>query len=233
MLNQNLSCFSKQESRCFKKVAAAAGIVVLVATSGSSLFAADITAVSGFYSKSNQKIDSKTMGSKSTVNLGGRYSDDLTDTVAWIGEAEIKARSYTGAAGKITPDDGMSLFAGGGARQYFKPFADGVVPYVTGMARVVVDKTAEWTALGYVQTSTSALLYGANAGVRVGLGERFFVEIDLTIFESPLYAATKVETYVQVDKVVTSSSTESSETAFFVNSSAKLMDARLGLGIKL
>lgn len=232
MLKQKSFSILKRESRSFKKIAQVAGLFVAVATSGSSLFAADISVVSGFYRKSNEKIDSKTMGSKSTVNLGGRYSDELTETIAWVGEVEIKARSYTGAAGKITPDDGIGLFAGAGSRKYFTPFAKGVVPYVTGMARVVSDKSAAWTSSGYVQTSTSAVLYGANAGVRVAFDERFFVEIDLPIFESPLFAVTKVETFVQADQVVTSTSTESSESAFFIDSTANVTDARLGLGMK-
>ncbi len=211
----------------------ASSLLLFAAMSGSNLFAADVTLVSGFYQKESNKIDSQSVGSTSTISLGGRFSDDLTESVAWLGEANVKMRSYTAAAGRVTPDNGVGLSVGGGARNYFKAFTAGVVPYVSGMATIVSDKASIWTSSGYVQTSKTAILYGASAGIRAGLGGNFFVELDLPIFESPFFAVTKTETFVQAGTAVTSSSQESTETAIFVDSTAKLMNARLGLGMKL
>lgn len=198
-----------------------------------SLRAADVTLISGFYEKSNEKIDGKTKGSISTVSLGGRFSDDLNTDTAWIGEADINMRSYAASSGALAPDNSVGIMIGAGARYYFKPIATAVVPYASGIARVKSDKAARWSDTGYVQVSQSGLYYGANAGIRAGLGDNFFVELELPFFESPLFAVTKTESVTQVGNSSTTSKDENTETALYVSSVAKFTDARLGVGMRL
>ena len=208
-------------------------VTLLSASATTSLNAADITLLSGFYQKSSEKIDGVTKGSTSLVSLGGRFSDDLNTDTAWIGEGAIKMRSYAASGGSPSPDNSMGVTIGGGVRYYFKPFATAVVPYVSGIAKVTSDKSAKWTTTGYEQTSISGLYYGANAGIRAGLGDNFFVELELPFFESPLFSVAKTETVRQSGGTTTTSKEENTETALYVSSVAKITDARLGIGMKL
>ncbi len=234
MMNQTSSLLNRLSVAVSKNRSLQIGCVLLAATTFSSnLFAADVTLVSGFYEKASDKIASQSVGSKSTVSLGGRFSDDLTESVAWIGEAQLKMRSYSAASGRVTPDNGLGLTVGGGARNYFKPFVAGVVPYVSGVARILSDKSSDWTSSGYVQTTVTGLLYGATVGIRMGLGGAFFIDLDFPLFESPFFATTKTETFVQAGTLVTSSSEETTETSIYVDSSAKLSSARIGVGMNL
>jgi hypothetical protein len=209
------------------------GVVLASVLCNTNLFAADATLVSGFYQKSSDKINSQTKGSTSTLSLGGRFSDDLTTSTSWLGETSIKMRGYTAASGRVSPDNGVGLMVGGGMRTYFAPFTTGVVPYLSGTATLISDKSSKWTESGYRQTTISGLYYGANAGIRAALGGSFFVELDLPIFNSPMFAVTKTETFVQTGADVTSSNEESTETALYIDSVANLMDVNLGIGMKL
>lgn len=198
-----------------------------------SSMAADVTLLSGFYERTSPKIEGKNTGSTSTVSLGGRYTDDLTSDTAWIGSANIALRSYTGSGDIPTPDNSVSMTIGGGARYYFKPFAEAIVPYVSGIATIVNKKSATWVAGGYNQTSTSGLYYGGNAGIRSGLGGSFFVELEIPLFESPLFAATETEEVRRVANETTTTKEESTDTALYVDSVARITEVRLGLGMKL
>ncbi len=196
-------------------------------------YAADITLVSGFYQKSSDKIDGKTKGSTSVFGAGGRFSDDLNTDMAWIGQADLKMKSYTASAGIPSPDNGLGMEVGGGVRNYFKPFATAIVPYVSGIVVISTNGDVLWTKEGYIQTSTSGLYYGANAGIRAGLGGDFFIELELPLFTSPLFAVTKAETVKQVGDSTTTTKEESTDTALYVSSTGHLTDARLGIGMKL
>ena len=198
-----------------------------------SLYAADITLVSGFYQKSSDKIDGKTKGSTSIFGAGGRYSDDLNTDTAWIGLADVKMKSYTAAAGIPSPDNSFGMEVGGGVRYYFKPFATAIVPYVSGIAKILNDKEVEWLPEGYQQTSKSGLYYGANAGIRAGLGEDIFIELELPFFTSPLFAVTKVEKTTQVGEGTSTSKEESTDTALYVSSVGNITDVKVGIGMKL
>jgi hypothetical protein len=199
----------------------------------SSSMAADVTVVSGFYERSSPKFEGKNTGSTSKVSLGGRYTDDLTSESAWIGGAEIALRSYSGSGGIPTPDNSVSMTITGGARYYFKPFAEAIVPYVSGTATIINSKSSDWVPEGYNQTTTSGLYYGGNAGIRSGLGGSFFVELEIPLFQSPLFSVTELERVRKgVDGTITTKE-ESTDTALYVSSVAPITKVQLGLGMKL
>jgi hypothetical protein len=212
------------------KLNVAAGIL---AFSANAAYAADVTMVSGFYKKSNVKIEGKTKGYSSTVSFGGRYQDDLSTDTAWIGQTSVKMRSYTGSNGNLAPDNSVSILVGGGIRYYFQPFTTAVVPYVSGIVNLQNEKNAKWTATGYTETTESGLYYGANAGIRAGLGEKFFVELEMPFFFSPLFGVTSTETVTQTGDTSTRTKDESTDTSLFASSSGSINDVRLGVGMKL
>jgi hypothetical protein len=195
--------------------------------------AADVTFLSGIYQKSSAKVDGSSRGSTSTVSLGGRFSDDLTTETAWVAEGDIRLISYSVTGGGPTPDNALGLKVGGGSRFYFKPIVEAVVPYATGIVTMRSEKSVQWLVNGYKETTKSGLYYGANAGIRAGLGSNFFVELEFDFFESPLFAVTKTETVSSNAGVTATSKDETTETSIFAKSSVKFDEAKVGIGMLL
>lgn len=221
--------------RCGGTAVLSLTIALLVALSAlaPSIHAADVTFLSGIYQKSSDKVDGSSRGSTSTLSFGGRFSDDLTTETAWVAEGDLRLISYSAAAGSPTPDNAMGLKLGGGSRYYFKPIVEAVVPYATGIVTLKNEKKLEWLANGYSETTKSGLYYGANAGIRAGLGNNFFVELEFDFFESPLFAVTKVETVTSTDGVNNTAKNETTESAIFAKSSVKFDEAKIGVGMLL
>lgn len=195
--------------------------------------AADVTFLSGIYQKSSDKVDGSSRGSTSTLSLGGRFSDDLTTETAWVAEGDLRLISYSAAAGSPSPDNAMGLKLGGGSRYYFKPIVEAVVPYATAIVTLKSEKALQWLSTGYSETTKSGLYYGANAGIRAGLGNNFFVELEFDFFESPLFAVTKVETVTSAGGINSTAKNETTESAIFAKSSVKFDEAKIGIGMLL
>lgn len=211
-------------------------VLMIVFCSGfisQNTFAADVTFLSGVYQKSSDKVDGSSRGSTSTLSFGGRFSDDLTTETAWIAEGDLRLISYSAAAGSPTPDNALGLKLGGGSRYYFKPIVEAVVPYATGVVTLKSEKQLQWLSNGYSETTKSGLYYGANAGIRAGLGNDFFVELEFEFFESPLFAVTKVETVTSVDGANQTKKNETTESAIFAKSSVNFDEAKIGIGMLL
>lgn len=195
--------------------------------------AADVTFLSGVYQKASDKVDGSSRGSTSTLSFGGRFSDDLTTETAWVAEGDLRFISYSAAAGGPSPDNALGLKLGGGSRFYFKPIVEAVVPYATGIVTIKSEKALLWLANGYSETTKSGLYYGANAGIRAGLGNNFFIELEFDFFESPLFAVTKVETVTSIGGAKSTSKNETTESAIFAKSSVKFDEAKIGIGMLL
>jgi hypothetical protein len=235
--------FCRRISRSLETLNVTLGVASLVGTLAvSSLLlglqatpsmAADVTFLSGIYQKSSDKVDGSSRGSTSTLSLGGRFSDDLTTETAWVAEGDLRLISYSAAAGSPSPDNAMGLKLGGGSRYYFKPIVEAVVPYATAIVTIKSEKALQWLANGYSETTKSGLYYGANAGLRAGLGNNFFVELEFDFFESPLFAVTKVETVTSAAGVNSTAKNETTESAIFAKSSVKFDEAKIGIGMLL
>jgi hypothetical protein len=215
----------------FKNISSA--IVCGLILTSAAAEAADVTLLSGFYRRSSPKIDGKSTGSTSEISVGGRYTDELTTETAWLGGAEIAIRNYSASRDLPSPDNSVGMVIRGGARYYFKPFAEAIVPYLSGIASIVNTKSATWVTDGYNQTTISGLYYGGNAGIRSGLGGNFFVELEIPLFESPLFSATEVERVRKVGTETVTSKEESTDTALYATTVAPITEIRLGLGMKL
>lgn len=195
--------------------------------------AADVTFLSGIYQKSSDKVEGVSAGSTSTLSVGGRFSDDLTTETAWVAEGDLRLISYSAASGVPSPDNAMGLKIGGGSRYYFKPIVEAVVPYATGIVTLKSEKGLQWLVGGYQETSKSGLYYGANAGIRAGLGNNFFVELEFDFFESPLFAVTKTEKVAVNAGVKTTTKNETTESSIFAKSSVNFNQAKIGIGMLL
>lgn len=232
-------CISRRldESRLFLNRSSLLGFVavsfLVVGILSTPAVAADVTFLSGIYQKSSDKVDGSSRGSTSTLSLGGRFSDDLTTETAWVAEGDLRLISYSAAAGSPSPDNAMGLKLGGGSRYYFKPIVEAVVPYATAIVTLKSEKALQWLSTGYSETTKSGLYYGANAGIRAGLGNNFFVELEFDFFESPLFAVTKVETVTSAGGVNSTAKNETTESAIFAKSSVKFDEAKIGIGMLL
>ncbi len=209
-------------------------LMVLFAGFTSVANAADISLVSGLYKNESSKSEGKSTGSTSHFGLKGRFHDDLSENMAWYGIGGLSMTSYSAADGRKSPDNFVGIDIGGGIRHYFKAFAAGVVPFASGGARISNDKEVEYTSTGYIDTTTNGLRYEAAVGIRAGLDENFFAELELPLFDNALFGVRKKVTVV--DAVGTTSASESKEettySELWVDSTASIVAARVALGYK-
>jgi hypothetical protein len=192
--------------------------------------AADISLVNGFFYKTADKVDGKNAGSTSLFGLGARYHEDMGGDLGWYGRGDLAMRSYSAADGRKAPGSSTSILIGGGVRNYFKPFAAGVVPFVGAGGDVRSQKSAEFSGSGFKETESSGLYYEGNAGIRAGLDSDFFVEVEVPLFVSPLFASTKEVSFT--DLTGTEVKEETSSSSLWVDSSAPISQVRFGLGYK-
>lgn len=198
---------------------------------GSQALAADISLVSGFYKSESSKSEGKSLGSSSLFGFAGRFHDDLSENLSWYGIGGLQLASYSAADGRKSPDNSVSLTVGGGIRHYFKPFGAGVVPYASGGGRVANDRSAKFTTSGYTEINDSGLRYEAAIGVRAGLDESFFAELELPLFDNALFGVRKEVTVVE-GPPVTETKKETTYNQLWVDSSGQLLEARIALGYK-
>ena len=150
-------------------------------------------------------------------------------------------KSYESGQGGSAPDNSTGISLGGGMRMYFSPFGHSVVPYVAGSGRYMNDKdtTYDGGTGGFREVESSGLYYSGAIGIRVGMNEDFFLEIESAIFDSALYANEKTErTTVTTGgaggTTVTTSEDETTRMELFASSGgAQLGNAVFALGMKL
>ncbi|MCX6124348.1 MAG: hypothetical protein NTV34_06305 [Proteobacteria bacterium] len=202
--------------------------------SSGAAFAADVALVSGLYKKESEKKDGVNAGSTSTLGAGGRYHDDLGESLAWYGIGDLNMQSYSAPDGRKAPDNGMSMKFGGGIRHYFKAFATAVVPYGSAGADVRNIKSVSWQADGYEESTTNGLYYNAAMGVRTGLDSNIFVEIELPLFDRALFAVAKTvrSSTVAATGATTETKEETTYNELWVSSFEYLPAIRIALGYK-
>lgn len=192
-----------------------------------SALGADVSLVSGLYKKESDKIDGKTSGSTSTFGLGGRYHDDMGESLAWYGVGSLSMHSYSAPDGLKSPDNGMSILAGGGLRHYFKPFATAVVPYGSAGGDVRNIKSVNWQEAGYDEITLNGLYYNAAIGLRTGLDSNIFVEFELPLFDRALFAVAKK---VSVRDAQPETKEETTYNELWVTSFEEISRVRLAIG---
>ena len=211
--------------RCLIFGAFASLTLGLLMTVAPAAQAGEVSFVSGLYRTEKTKVDGADVGSKSTIDLGGRFSEAIDPRLYWFAEGLLTTRSYSGTG---APDNNTSLSAGGGVRYYFGRFAEFAVPYASayGAYKDVKDVDQSTTT---TQTESNGLFYGSRFGIRFGLDKDFFVDFETKIFESALFAT---DTSHETDAAGKTVKTSRSRTELYVNSTGAFQDVLVAIGFK-
>ncbi len=196
--------------------------------------AADITAVSGVYTSQDYKASGKTLGSERNYGAGGTYQDILNDKMSYLATAGLDFSNYSGGdAG--SPDNFTGVNLGGGVRYYFTPFNTYTVPFAGASLKYKSSQSVDFAKNGYTKRRTSGIFYEASAGIRIGLNQKFFMELELPFFSSPLQSNTKttVVTQSSTSGQTSSDDSEENDVALWGKSYQSMTAIVVGLGMKI
>ena len=213
-----------------KKLAVGLGLLLL-ATGGQ---AAEVSLISGLYQSEENKLDGDDAGGEQVISLGGRFGDDMDARMLWFGEGSLALRSYDAPKGGKAPSNSTSLSLGGGVRMYFDPFSESVAPYVLAQGSYRNEKRGQPGVTTVIETEESGLYYGASVGVRIGLDNQFFIDLESVLFDSPLFTTETTETTtIAADGTTTKSKEETSETDLYIDTAGAFQNIVVGMGMML
>ncbi len=192
-----------------------------------SVFAAEIGAVSGFYQSQKFKTNGNDAGGKSVIEVGVRYADTIEGPYAWFVEPSLGLRSYDAPDGKKSASDSTSIDIKGGARWYFPEYSQSLTPFVSGAASVKNESEAFPNQNQIVETS--GLFYYGSGGLRMNFHKEFFFDIECYFFENGLFATKKTE---PIDDSESSTKSEETSTELFADSRGGISSTVFGLGMK-
>jgi hypothetical protein len=191
--------------------------------SGSHAVASEVSVVSGLIKNEKSKSQGKDDGGKSSVEIGARYAQPLSNNMHWFGQAMLAFKSYDGPDGGKSPSNSTSIGLAGGVRVYFSEFSETALPFLSMSGGYLNDTDATNT----LETQRSGLYYYGHAGFRFDVDQSFFVELETNLFESALWA-TKKEKSVQDDTV----DRETTNTDLFVSTIGSFNNTTVGAGYK-
>lgn len=206
--------------------------------------AAEVSMVSGFYrSEATETTDpasgsTVSAGKKSTIDIGGRFADQLDTHMFWFGQGMLTLKSYEKGDVGTAPSDTTSLSLGGGVRYYFGKLSESISPFVYGLGQYKNEQDGEVTTVdagatavaASVETEKNGLFYGAAFGIRLSLGPDFFVDMETPLFESALFATETEETTPATGAKQTD---ETKKTELYANTSGALSSVVIALGMRL
>lgn len=192
---------------------------------GSVAQAAEISLLSGLYQSEESESGGANAGGKTTISAGGRFSEQLDGNLFWFAQGGLILRSFKEDAAGNAPSNSTSLNAGGGMRYYFAKLSENVSPFAYGMGEFKSDKDG----MGATETEKNGLYYSAAFGIRLGLGTDFFVDFEVPLFESALFATETETTTTAAGKT----ENETKKTELYVNTTGGLMSCQVALGMRL
>ncbi len=202
------------------------GLVLLAAPAR----AMELSFLSGLYKSESDKVNGDDAGGKATIELGGRLGGEIDQRFHWFGESNLTLRTYDEGDSGDAPDNSTSLALGGGVRYYFSRFSEFSVPFTAAFARFKTDKNAEQDLTGITETESTGLYYGGRVGIRFGLDQDFFLDLETPLFESALFAQEKTELTTPAGVKTKFSK---SRTDIYLNTTGALSSMVVALGLKL
>src|SRR5690606_35412549 len=103
--------------------------------------AAELSLVSGAFKASNTKKDGDDAGGTKEISIGARYSEIYSGPMHWFGYGLLSLKSYDSPKNGKAPSDSTGLSLVGGLRYYFYDFSEVVLPFASGHAGFLTDKT--------------------------------------------------------------------------------------------
>ena len=206
------------------KWALSAGFL-LAATSAA---ASEVSFVSGVYRYQATKVDRTDTGSQTNIGAGLRYADPIEGRLFWYAQGDLGLASYTKGSGPSAPSNGVNLNAGGGVRYYFQKLADRIEPYVLAGGNLRNDKLVTYGANSYTQVERNGLYYHSDFGIRLSLQKEFFVDFELPLSESGLFATEKTTDVTGT----TSTTSEKQRIELFAQSTGPFNGMNVALGFR-
>ncbi len=200
-------------------------------TSG-AVAAPEVSILSGVFKNESYKNDGKSGNSMSSIGAGARYADQIEGRWFWYTQGDMEALSYSkgGAAG--APSSAVNLNAGGGIRYYFDKLADRVEPYALTSGSFRTERLASPSTSGYTETTKNGLYYRADFGIRFSLQREFFVDFEIPLFRSALFATEKTTDAVYGDGGTTSTSSEKTRFELYAASTGTFDSVNVALGYR-
>ncbi len=189
-------------------------------------YAGEISMISGLYQSEKTKAGGNTVGT-STMGVGLRYAEPLDDVMHWFGQANLTLRSYSGSP---SPDNSTSLALLGGVRYYFPAFSVSVTPFLSLYGGYKADNTAS-AGVSVREVETSGLFYYGSTGFRFNLDPNLFLDTEVQIFESALFATETETTTTTTAGVTTSTEVKRTRTDLYLASHGPAA-VRVGVGFR-
>ena len=153
----------------------------------------EISAVSGFYNSEKTKKDGSDNGGMSTISLGGRFHQFLSEDQQWFLESSLALTSWDAPSGMKAPSNATSIRVLGGIRQFFTEFSQVVIPYAAVYGGYQSIKTGS-VGVEATENEKSGLYYFGAVGFRMDVAAETFFELECELFESALFGTETTKT---------------------------------------
>lgn len=208
-------------------------LALFLASTSLPLLGAEVSVVSGLYKKESTDNNGQSGGDKSTIQVGGRYSDALSLKLHWYGQADLTLRSYSKNAAGVAPSNASSLNLGGGVRHYFGKISENFATYASAGGSYKSEKIGTFTANTASSLEKNGLYYGAAFGIRLYLGTQFFCDFEAPLFESALFATETETTETSAAGATVTTERETKRTELFATTEGSLNKVVVSLGMKI
>lgn len=192
--------------------------------------AADVSLLTGVYSKEENKANGTKNGSSSTIDVGARYGDMLDQRLGWFGQGSLEMVSYSYPSGTQEPSDTTNLSLGGGVRYIGKRWNEAAIPFLWTLGEIRNRKSATPNGPTYTETEENGLYYSGGAGLRLTIDQDIFVDLECPVFESALFATVKTKTPNPTGGETT---TEKSQNQLHIKTYGPFNALTLNIGVKL
>lgn len=206
--------------------------VGLVGFASVGLASPEISILSGVYRNESYKSDGKSGNTLNAIGAGARFADQIEGRWFWYTQGDMEILSYGKGGATGAPSSAVNLNAGGGVRYYFDKLADRIEPYGLASGSFKTERIASPGPNGYSEIAKNGLYYRADFGIRISLQREFFVDFEVPLFRSALFASEKTTDAVYGDTGATSTSSEKSRVELFAASTGTLDSVNVALGYR-
>ncbi|MCX6105756.1 MAG: outer membrane beta-barrel protein [Proteobacteria bacterium] len=212
----------------FRSFLLAAG---LFCASAPGLASPEVSFLSGAFRNAVYKSNDSTSFSTTQFGAGLRYADRIDGPWYWYAEGALELINYSKSAAPIVPSNTANLGLGGGIRYYFEKLSDRVEPYALASGSFRSEQIATPAANGYTETDKNGLYYRADFGIRISLQKEFFVDFEVPLFDSALFATEK-DIQADFSGEGTKSSSEKQRIELFAKSTGSFNGMNVALGYR-
>ena len=203
----------------------------LFCASTSALASPEVSVLSGAFRNAVYKTNDASSFSMTQFGAGLRYADRIDGPWYWYAEGELGLINYSKSGAPIVPSNTANLGLGGGIRYYFQKLSDRIEPYALASGSFRSEQVATPVSNGYTETDKNGLYYRADFGIRISLQKEFFVDFEVPLFDSALFATEK-DTKADFSGAGTKSSSEKQRIELFAKSTGSFNGMNVALGYR-